>query len=258
MTLLRFDDAAPAAVHRAGADASLLFICDHAGRAVPWALGDLGVPAAEFERHIAWDIGAAALTLELAERFGACAILQRYSRLVIDCNRDPSRPDAMPVVSDGTAIPGNRNLSPQAAAARVAEIHAPYHRAVAAELDARAARGPAQRLVFVHSFTPQMAGRDRPWRYGVLHMGGSPFADAMLAVLREDEGEAPVGDNEPYAMDVTDYSAPLHGVARGLDFLEIEVRQDLIADAAGVEAVATYLAPRIARAQAVARGGPQG
>ncbi len=254
MTLLRFGDPDPAAVHRAGAGASLLFICDHAGRALPQALGDLGVPPAAFERHIAWDIGAADLTLSLAERFGATAILQRYSRLVVDCNRDPARPDAMPEVSDGTPIPANVGLEPDARAARVEAIHAPYHAAISSELDARAARGLSTRLVFVHSFTPRMAGLDRPWRYGVLHLGGSPFADAMLDVLREDEARAPVGDNEPYAMDVTDYSAPLHGVARGIDFLEIEVRQDLIADAAGVAEVAAYLAPRIARAEALAKG----
>ena len=252
MSLLRFGDPEPAAVHRAGADASLLFICDHAGRAVPAPLGDLGVPAGEFDRHIAWDIGAAALTLALADAFGATAILQAYSRLVVDCNRHPDRPDAMPEISDGTPIPANIDLTDAARAERVAAIHAPYHAAISRELDARASRGVETRLVFIHSFTPRMAGVDRPWRYGVLHLGDSPFSDAMLQVLREDNAQAPVGDNEPYAMDATDYSAPLHGVARGLDFLEIEVRQDLIADAAGVAAVAAYLAPRIRRAQAAA------
>ncbi len=253
MALLRKDEPEPAAVHRAGSGASLLFICDHAGRATPRALGDLGVPAAEFERHIAWDIGAADLTLALADRIAATAILQRYSRLVVDCNRDPARADAMPEASDGTPIPANAGLTPEARAERVAAIHAPYHAAITAELDAREARGVETRLVFVHSFTPRMAGFDRPWRYGVLHLGGSPFADAMLAVLREDEADAPVGDNQPYAMDVTDYSAPLHGVKRGLDFLEIEVRQDLLATPKAVEAVAAYLAPRIARAETMAR-----
>ena len=257
MSLLRFGDPDPAAVHRAGSGASLLFICDHAGRAVPQALGDLGVPSAEFERHIAWDIGAADLTLALAQAFDATAILQRYSRLVVDCNRDPARPDAMPEVSDGTPIPANVGLDADARAARVAAIHAPYHAAISAELDARAARDAETRLVFVHSFTPRMAGFDRPWRYGVLHLGGSPFADAMLAVLRADEADAPVGDNQPYAMDFTDYSAPLHGLTRGLDFLEIEVRQDLIADPAGVAEVAAYLRPRISRAEAMARAAAQ-
>ena len=253
MTLLQAGDPAPAIVHCAGADASFLFICDHAGRAVPRELGDLGVPPAEWERHIAWDIGAAELARRLADAFGAVAVLQAYSRLVIDCNRDPARADATPEISDGTPIAANRALTPHARAERVEEIHAPYHAAVAAELDARLARGERPRLVFVHSFTPRMGGRDRPWRFGVLHMGGSPFSDAMLGALRE-AGEAPVGDNEPYAMDVTDYSAPTHAIARGLDYLELEVRQDLLADVAGCERIAAFLAPLIRCAATVAAG----
>ena len=252
--LLQIDEPKPAAVHRAGADAPFLFICDHAGRAVPRVLSDLALPPAAFDRHIAWDIGAAELTRDLADRFEACAILQRYSRLVIDCNRDPGRADAMPEVSDGTPIPGNRALSADERAARVAAIHAPYHAAIAAEMDAREARGLSTVLVCVHSFTPRLAGarEDRPWRFGVLHLGASAISHAMIEVLRQTPGEV-VGDNEPYAMDAIDYSAPTHAIARGCDYLELEVRQDLLADPQGCAAVADFLAPRIARAAESAR-----
>ena len=248
--VLDCDAGPPAIVHRLGGS-PLLLLCDHAGRTVPSELGDLGLPAAAFERHIAWDIGAEALALALAERWDATLIAQRYSRLVIDCNRDPARADAVPEVSDGQPIPANAGLSPEARDARVAAVHAPYHAAIEAEVDARLAAGRATQVLAVHSFTPRMAGVDRPWRYGVLHLGGSRFSDATLAALR-DAGEA-VGDNEPYRMDAIDYTVPRHAIARGLDYLELEVRQDLIADPKGVDAVARVLAPLIAAAAERAR-----
>ncbi len=240
MPLLGYGEDEPAIVHNTGSGAAFLLVCDHAGRAVPLALGDLGVPAAGFERHIAWDIGAYALTQALAGALGACAIAQRYSRLVIDCNREPSRADAVPEVSDGTPIPANRGLSAEARAERVRAIHAPYHAAIARELDARAARGAPTALVLVHSFTPRMAGFDRPWEAGVLHARNSPLSDRALAWLTRESGWT-VGDNAPYAMDDVDYTAPHHATARGLDYLELEIRQDLIADDAGVARVAPVL-----------------
>lgn len=245
------DAGPPAIVHRRGAS-PLLLLCDHAGRAVPSPLGDLGLPAAAWDRHIAWDIGAEALALALAERWDATLIAQRYSRLVIDCNRDPARADAVPEVSDGQAIPANAALSREALAARVAAIHAPYHAVIEAEVDARLAAGTPTQVVAVHSFTPRMAGLDRPWRFGVLHLGGSRFSDATLAALRE-AGEA-VGDNEPYRMDAIDYTVPRHAIARGLDYLELEVRQELIASVDGVAAVAAVLGDLIPRGAAQARG----
>ena len=245
--LLGEGDPQPAIVRRAGASAPYLFTCDHAGRLTPRALGDMGVSPADWERHIAWDIGAAALTERLADGFDACAVMQRYSRLVIDCNRDPARADAVPEVSDGAPIPANAGLSPQARARRVAEVHAPYHAAIAAELDARAALGLRTVLVCMHSFTPRLAARGagaRPWSYGVLHHGGSPASHAVLAALREEPG-VQVGDNEPYAFDAIDYSAPRHALGRGLDYVELEVRQDLVADDRGVAAVAEVLRRRL-------------
>lgn len=256
--LLGTGDPEPAIVRRAGADAPFLFICDHAGRLTPARLGDMGLPAAAWERHIAWDIGAAALTSALGEAFDACSVEQRYSRLVIDCNRDPARADAIAAVSDGQPVPANAGPSETERAARVAEVHAPYHAAIAAELDARAARGLSTLLVCVHSFTPRLetTGHDRPWSYGVLHDGGSPASHALLAALRGEPG-VEVGDNEPYAMALIDYSAPLHAIARGGDYVEIEVRQDLVADAQGVAQVAQVLARRLPAALAASspRGG---
>lgn len=213
---------------------------DHAGREVPRALGDLGVAAAEMERHIAWDIGVAGLGRRLAARLGATFVRQRYSRLVIDCNRDPARADAVCEVSDGTAIPANRDLAPDARAARVAEIFDPYHRAIARQFDARLDRPGV--LVALHSFTPQMGGEGRPWRFGVLHLEDSPLSAATLRRLRAEEAAGEVGDNQPYRMDGTDFTVPHHAHGRGIDYVELEVRQDLIADETGQAAVADLLA----------------
>jgi predicted N-formylglutamate amidohydrolase len=219
-----------------------LLLGDHSGREIPRALGGLGLQTTELDRHIAWDIGVAGLGERLSARLGAAFIRQRFSRLVIDCNRDPARADAIPEVSDGAAIPGNRALSPAARAARIAEVSEPYHAAIAAELDARAARGLPTTLVSLHSFTPRMDGLDRPWRFGVLHAGDSAYSAAVLARLRGELGEALVGDNEPYRMDEVDFTIPRHAGGRGLDYLELEVRQDLIATPQRQTTVAAFIA----------------
>jgi predicted N-formylglutamate amidohydrolase len=184
----------------------------------------------------------AALGERLARALDATFIRQRFSRLVIDCNRDPSRADAIPEVSDGSPVPGNRALSAAARTARVDEIARPYHAAIAAELDGRAAAGLPTTLVSLHSFTPRMDGFDRPWRFGVLHADDSPYSRKVLARLRAEVGHALVGDNQPYRMDEVDFTIPHHAGARGLDYLELEVRQDLIAGAGGQEEVAAFVA----------------
>lgn len=232
----------------AGADSPFVLIADHAGQEIPLKLNNLQLSHSERRRHIALDIGIAGMGPILADDLGACLIAQRYSRLVIDCNREPSRLDAICEVSDGTVIPANLELTPQERQARIDEIFTPYHDAIAAELDRRAGRPTV--MVTLHSFTPAMAGHARPWRYGVLHLGASPFSDAMLVRLREAFGPEVVGDNQPYRMDDIDYSIPRHAIARGLDYLELEVRQDLMADPAGEAAVAAAIAPLLRAALA--------
>ena len=240
--LLVAGDPDPVIVLNAGAPSAFLLLGDHAGREIPRRLNRLGVSDAALDRHIAWDIGIAGLGARLSALLDATFISQAYSRLVVDCNRRPGADGAMPAVSDGEPIPGNRDLSPQAIEVRMAEIYAPYQDAIARAVDARSDRPTV--LVALHSFTPSMQGQDRPWRLGVLHRHDSPFSTALLARLRTDLGEA-VGDNAPYAMDGTDNTIPLHADPRGLDYLELEVRQDLLADAEGQEAMATWLAPRL-------------
>lgn len=240
--LLDADDGEPAIVTNSGASSPFLLLGDHAGRGIPTRLADLGLSGADLNRHIACDIGVDGLGRELAARLDATFIAQRYSRLVIDCNRDPARPDSIPAESDATAIPGNRDLSDGDRRARIAEVFAPYHARIAAELDARAARGLPTLVVALHSFTPAMQGVARPWAFGVLHLGDSPFSDAMLAALRAEPDAPVVGDNAPYQMDDVDFTVPRHAIGRGLDYVELEVRQDLLADPAGQQAVADRLA----------------
>jgi len=244
--LLSPEDPEPLIVQNAGGSSSHVLVCDHAGRCIPRRLGQLGLAPADLDRHIAWDIGAGALASRLGQALDASVVRQAYSRLVVDCNRGPEHDDLIPTVSDGTVIPGNADLSSQAMLERVAAIHAPYHAGISALLDARAGEERITTLVSVHSFTPTMNGLARPWRVGVLHQGDSPLSNRMLALLQAEDGLC-VGDNQPYAMDGIDYTIPVHAQGRGLDYLELEVRQDLIADEAGQIRMASLLA-RLLRA----------
>lgn len=242
---MRSDDEAwldPTVVLNSGAPSPFLLLGDHAGRFIPPVLEALGLTEPDLSRHIAWDIGVLALGQHLSRLLDATFISQGYSRLVIDCNRHPDRADAIPEVSDHTAIPGNRGLSAGDRAVRISRVFKPYHDRIALELEARAARGAQTTIVALHSFTPVMQGFVRPWRFGVLHLGGSGFSDAMLARLRAEFDPQHVGDNEPYKMDGVDFTIPHHAIGRGLDYVELEVRQDLLADEAGQFAIAERLA----------------
>ena len=236
------DDPSPVIVHNSGARAPFLLVCDHAGRRIPRALAALGLEPPDLERHIAWDIGAGALARRIAEQTDAELFTQVYSRLVVDCNRSPDDAAIAPEVSDGTPIPANHGLPAAELAARLAEIHAPYHEAIAAALDRR--EGQSTVLVSIHSFTPSMSGMSRPWHVGVLHSHDSPVSVRALGALQGMDGLI-VGDNEPYAMDGIDYTIPRHAKSRGLDYLELEVRQDLIDTPAGQDRLAAILAPLI-------------
>lgn len=232
-TLLGPDDPKPLAIDNAEGRSPFLLIGDHAGAAIPEALGDLGLTAADRARHIAIDIGVRGLGRELARLLDAPFIHQAYSRLVIDCNRDPAREDAVPIQSDGTTITGNCALNDFALGARISAIHAPYHAAIAAMLDARHQAGMETILLALHSFTPMLNGSVRPWDVGVLHwLGRTDFAKAMLSTFQR-ENAICVGDNEPYSMDATDYSVPRHAIGNDLPYAELEVRQDLISDDKG-------------------------
>lgn len=240
--LLGRDDPPPYTVHRAHGGSPFVLIADHGGQKIPRRLGDLGLPQAELDRHIGWDIGIAGVTEKLSDKLDAFAILQTYSRLVIDCNRPLHVPGSIVGVSDGTRVPGNEGLDDEARTARALEIFAPYHARIGHELDRRNGYPIAPVLVSLHSFTPTFAEFARPWHAGILYHRDTRLAHALLAALRAEAGLV-VGDNEPYAVsDATDYAIPVHGERRGLLHVELEIRQDLIADARGQEEWAERLA----------------
>lgn len=240
--LLGSDDAPVYLQHQPQGSSPFVLLADHAGQGIPRALGDLGIGQAELDRHIGWDIGIAGVTRALARQLDAWAIEQHYSRLVIDCNRPHGSPTLVPAISDGTVIPANQILTACQRQARIQAIHAPYHAAIERELDRRVASGRATALVLLHSFTPVMNDTPRPWHCGVLYNHDTRLAHALLAALRA-EDDLVVGDNQPYAIsDDSDYAANVHGEARGLPYVEIEIRQDLIADPAGQRAWADRLA----------------
>ena len=241
--LIAVDEPAPFSIERPHGSSPFVLICDHAGRRIPRALGDLGVPAAELVRHIAWDIGAAGVAAHLSALLDACLIAQTYSRLVIDCNRPLDAPGSIVTRSEATDIPGNIGLARDVAEARAREIFMPYHARIVEELDRRRDRPVI--LVSVHSFTPAYHGVARPWHIGMLYGKDARVARVLLEIIRED-GRWNVGDNEPYAVTpTTDYAIPVHGERRGIPHVGLEIRQDLIETESGQqewsERVATWL-----------------
>ena len=213
--------------------APVLLSCDHASNKVPRALGKLGLADSELRRHIGWDIGAAGVTRLLARQLDAPAILAGYSRLVVDCNRDPVDATSMPAVSDAVAVPGNAMLSEAQRRQRIEALFKPYHRAIECALDGFAERSVHPAVLSIHSFTPTMNGITRPWHIGVLWDKDPRIPVPLLAALRRETG-LKVGDNEPYsAREPAGYTVRTHAVRRGLPHVAVEIRQDLIADTAG-------------------------
>jgi predicted N-formylglutamate amidohydrolase len=240
--LLGGEDVPPVLEHNAAGHSPFLLTCDHYGRLIPLSLGDLGLPESELTRHIAWDIGIAGVAEALSKHLDAHLIAQRYSRLVIDCNRPPDVPSSIPIISEATTIKGNEGLTRDAMAARRVAIFDPYHRRIRDVIDQRLRDGIPTVLVSLHSFTPVYAGIERPWHIGTLYHRDTRLPPLLLELLRG-EADLVVGDNEPYAVsDETDYTIPVHGEARGLMNSGIEIRQDLIADQAGQKQWADRLA----------------
>jgi len=241
------DDEPPAVRVERPAGASPFFLtCDHAGHRIPSRLGDLGVDEVALRTHIGWDIGSLEVALRLSSLLDATLVAQPYSRLVIDCNRVLGCPQSIPERSERTDVPGNHDLDAEARRAREREILEPYHAEIARLLDQRARASKPTLLLAVHSFTPTYDGVPRPWHVALATDDSRPLADAMLAVLREDP-ELVVGDNEPYAVDDTDYTVPIHGARRDLPRALLEIRHDRIATARGQAEWAQRLADALRR-----------
>jgi len=238
--LLEPDEPPPFEVVNPDGAAAAVLVCDHASNRVPRRLANLGLDAAALAEHIAWDPGAAEVARRLSALIDAPLVLSGYSRLVIDCNRPLAHPGAIAEVSAGVPVPGNRGLSPAEREARIAGLFSPYHAAVDQVLDARAGRPTA--LLAVHSFTPVLDGRARPWHVGISHWRDRRLAALLLGALARD-GILTVGDNEPYPIEPEiDHTIPVHGEGRGLPAAMIELRQDGLRTPTDIAAWADRLA----------------
>lgn len=214
----------------------LLLLCDHASNRLPQ--GSLGLDPGLLATHIAYDIGAAAVTRALAKAYGAPAFLGNWSRLLIDLNRGADDPTIVMKLSDGSIIPGNRSAAPEEVARRIRNFHAPYHAAIDDQLDRM---GPGAVVVSMHSFTPAWKGRPRPWHVGVLYDRNIRLSAPLMARLKQ--AGFTVGDNEPYSGALQGDTLYQHGTMRNLPHVLIEVRQDLIAAEDAAQAFALRLKP---------------
>lgn len=214
------------------ADRGLLILCDHAANALPEEYGTLGLGADQLERHIAYDIGAAALVERLAAELAAPAVLTKYSRLLIDPNRGDDDPTLIMRLSDGAVIPGNRHLTPEERDKRRRLYYDPYHRAIDAVIDRCLEAGAPPVLLSIHSFTESWKDFSRPWHVGVLWDTDPRLAAPLLAHFTA-EGDLVVGDNQPYTGKLHGDCLWQHGTQRNLPNAIIEVRQDLIRTARG-------------------------
>lgn len=239
-SLLNSDEPVPFAILNAGETSPLLLVCDHASRRFPAALNNMGLDPVARRCHLAWDIGAGALTERLAASLGATAVLAQYSRLVVDCNRDLFDPGAFLEFGDGTVIHGNRNLNQAQKDQRASEIYWPYHYAIDVELKRLAAYGDATAFFAIHSFTPVMNGVSREVEIGILWDADRDTAEILIEGFCS--AGFKVGDNEPYSGKAPqDFTIDRHAEDAGLPHVGIEIRQDLIDDDAGVEAIAEVM-----------------
>ena len=229
-------DPDPVEIANPDGQSPFVIICEHAGRAIPQQLGDLGLDDYHLGRHIAWDIGAEGVSRALAQTLDASVVFQRYSRLVIDCNRPVWAEDSIPEMSDGTPVPANIALSPEERAARVAHIHTPFHDAVEAALNQREGQGRKTVLIALHSFTPCLAAlpAPRPWHLGILFNRDASLSRHVHSAMEEEAAHLTFTYNEPYEVnDHGDYTIPIHGEQRGIPHSLFEIRNDHIVDRSG-------------------------
>lgn len=241
-----------------GVRSPVFLVCEHAGNRIPQGWGTLGLAEEVLSQHIGWDIGAAVITRALAQRFGATAVLARYSRLFMDCNRCPDWDDAVPMESDGVIIPGNVTLTIEEKALRQAIAFTPLHDQISVLIDRYRAHNIEPVLISIHSFTPYMNGVHRPWGIGVLWNECDRLGEAVANALQSEPGwdvDLVVGRNEPYsAKAFVTYTLETHGRLRGLNNIALEIRNDLSGcpESVGnvislIERVLLRLMPQLAR-----------
>lgn len=226
----------------------IVFVCDHASNFIPPELSGLGLQPRLLETHIAYDIGAAAVTRAMAQAYDAPAVLGTHSRLLIDLNRGEDDPTLVMKLSDGAIIPGNAPVGRAEVAERIGHYYRPYHEAVGALIRGVRERGVVPVIISIHSFTPEWKGKARPWQVGVLWSHRDRrLSDSLLAVLNK-EPDLTVGDNQPYSGELEGDCMAQHAIAHGLPHVLIEIRQDLIACQTSAGKWAARLVPLLEKA----------
>ena len=247
--LLKPTDPAPVEILNPDSRADVVLLCEHAGRAIPDALGTLGVSEDVRNSHRGWDVGAERGARRVADMLQVPLVIQRYSRLVIDCNRPPLGAGSIPLAIDGADIPGNREADPVQLRLRVAEIFEPFDQAVVKTLD----MSPRRAAFSIHSFTPRMDGYNRPWRAGFLSRSDLATANTLMSYIARAQPDFELAINQPYQIDQeTDWFIPQHAEPRGLRHCLIEIRNDQIRDDADADLWAGLLANAISSAMEIA------
>jgi predicted N-formylglutamate amidohydrolase len=232
-----------------------VIVCDHASNRLPREYGTLGLSADALLSHIAWDPGALPVSRALSAMLDAPLLWPDASRLIVDCNRDPGAPDLIVAESEGRAVPGNLDVGEPERVRRLGAVHVPYHEAIDRCLEGRTGSGRATAVVAVHSFTPVYLGRSRPWQIGIVFDDDRRLSDPLVDALAADPA-LNVGVNQPYSpADRVYYTLTRHARSRDLPAVMIEIRNDVIADAAGQRAWADRLGAILASLSPVVRGG---
>lgn len=231
--ILTGDEPEPVSILNPASTRPVLLIADHAGNAVPKAMSRLGIEKEDLLRHIAWDPGAALVATELSKRWSAATVLSQYSRLIVDPNRPLGDPSSMPPVSDNTVVPANQALTEDERQRRAALFYWPYHQAISEQIARLRRISPGPLLVSLHSFTPDFNGEERPWHIGVMSAADRRLGEGLIAGLRK-ATDLVIGDNRPYSGVEYGYTLKVQAGSQGLANVQIEIRQDLLADDAAV------------------------
>lgn len=233
----------PVLVINAEGRSPFVLACDHASNRIPDEYDGLGLTPHQRLMHIAWDPGAFAVAVRLAEALDAPLVASTVSRLVVDCNRDHDAADLMPAFSERTEIPGNAGVGNNERADRIARYHTPFHAALTEALDRRKAQGVPAILVTVHSFTPVYKDVPRPWPIGLIHARDDRFTAALRDALAADDASLNIGWNQPYsALNGVTFTLEHHGDGRSIEATMLEIRHDEILEAHGVARWADRLA----------------
>ena len=234
LKLISADEPPPFLTYNESGSAAHLIVCDHAANLVPKKLEKLGLSDDDLSQHIGWDPGALDIAKMLADALDAPLIYSCYSRLVCDLNRYQFDKNSMPESSDGVVVPGNRDLSAMARYRRFAELFRPYHDAIATKLDSFEATKVTPTLLSIHTCTDKMNGKFRPWPVSLSYAQDIRISKSLIEDLRRRK-ICEIGDNEPYSLDIgVDFTVCEHAMRRGLAYMQVEFRQDLVVTKAGV------------------------